>query len=99
MGVEPSSYQSKPTDTSRVEITEEMRTLIELLAQNAHDLWASNRITGGWRWGPERNDSRKLHPCLVPYDELPRTEKDIDRGVVLGTLKAIVASGYRIEKV
>ncbi len=99
MPVDPSSYQPKLIDTSRVEISEEMRTLIEVLAENAHDLWARDRIAGGWRWGPDRNDSLKLHPCLVRYNELPESEKNVDRSVVLGTLKAILASGYRIEKV
>ena len=55
-------------------------------------------MSQGWRRGPERNDSRKEHPCLIPYEELPESEKTYDRNTALETLKAIQALGYRITK-
>ena len=41
----------------------------------------------GWKYGPERNDDRKEHPGLVPYEQLSETEKEIDRGTVVQALK------------
>ena len=35
---------------------------------------------------------------LVPYSELPESEKEYDRRTALGALKLILALGYRIEK-
>ncbi len=43
-------------------------------------------------------DFLKEHPCLVPYEELPESEKEYDRNAALQTLKAIVALGYGIKK-
>jgi len=90
-------YQPAPIDTSGVTLTKEIEELTELLAKNAHDLWAQQRLTDGWTYGPRRDDSAKKHPCLVPYEELPESEKEYDRHAALGTLKAILALGYRIE--
>jgi hypothetical protein len=72
--------------------------LIELLAENAHDVWAVQRIGDGWTYGPERNDTTLKHPDLVPYRDLPTEEKKHDREMAMQTLKVILAMGYRIEK-
>ena len=52
----------------------------------------------GWRYGHDRDDSRKEHPCLVPYEELPESEKVFDRNTAMGTLKVLLALGYHITK-
>jgi len=52
----------------------------------------------GWHFGLERNDSRKEHPSLVPYEELPEAEKVYDRNTAIQALKAVIAFGYRISK-
>ena len=92
------SYRPSPIDTSAVSLDEKLEALTERLAEHAHDLWAIQRLTDGWSLGPARDDDRKLHPCLVPYEELPEREKQYDRVAVIGTLKAILALGYRIER-
>jgi hypothetical protein len=56
------------------------------------------RLSEGWIWGPKRDDAKKTHPCLVPYAELPESEKEYDRQTALETIKAILALGYRIEQ-
>jgi len=91
-------YEPKPIDTSKVKLSGEILELTESLAKNAHDIWAQQRISDGWRWGAKRDDTRKDHPNLVPYEKLSETEKDYDRKMVLLTLKAILALGYRIQK-
>jgi ryanodine receptor 2 len=53
----------------------------------------------GWTLGPHRDDAKQQHPCLVPYEELPEREKLVDRHTATEVLKAIVALGFRIEKV
>ena len=67
-------------------------------AVNVHEIWADQRLKDGWRIGPARDDAKKEHPCLVPYEELPEGEKEYDRRVVRDTVRAILALGYRIEK-
>jgi ryanodine receptor 2 len=89
-------YTPKPLDTSAVDLGAELLELTELLARHNHDVWAQKRLDEGWVHGPQRIDSRKEHPCLVAYEELPESEKDYDRAAVVQLLKAIVALGYRI---
>lgn len=91
-------YNPKPIDTSRITLDDQILELAELLAENAHDVWAVERRSQGWRYGPQRNDRTKEHPCLVPYSELTESEKVFDRGTALETLKAICALGFEIRK-
>jgi ryanodine receptor 2 len=91
-----STYQPNPIDVSRIRLSAELEKLVEQLAFNTHEVWAQQRLQQGWRYGPVRNDARKEHPCLVPYDELPESEKDVDRRAVMATLKAIQALGYQV---
>jgi len=91
------TYKPTPIDSSAVSLSPELRELCEQLAANAHDLWAAQRLADGWSYGVSRDDVNKQHPCLVPYDQLPDAEKEYDRNVVLGTLKAILSLGYTIR--
>jgi hypothetical protein len=91
------TYVPAPIDTSGVTLTGELLELTEMLASNVHALWAKQRMSEGWRYGPERNDARKEHPDLVPYDQLPEGEKDYDRQTAMESIKLILALGYRIE--
>jgi ryanodine receptor 2 len=75
-----------------------MQELVQMLARNNHDYWAQQRFNEGWRLGPIRNDSRREHPNLVDYDNLPESEKDYDRKSVIETVKAIIALGYEINR-
>jgi ryanodine receptor 2 len=92
------NYQPKPIDTTAIELSPEILKLTEHLAENAHDIWAAQRLSDDWTYGPERNDQQKKHPCLIPYADLPDSEKQYDRNAALETLKAIIALGYRIEQ-
>ena len=91
-------YMPQPVDTSMVELTKELLQLTEVMASNVHDIWARGRMAEGWTWGPKRDDARKEHPCLVPYSELPDSEKEYDRNTAIETMKLILSLGYRIEK-
>ena len=91
-------YDPKPVNTDGIELTEDILELCEQLAENTHDVWAVTRINDGWVYGEERNDVLKHHPCLVPYGELPESEKEYDRKTSIETLKLIIKLGYRITK-
>jgi hypothetical protein len=91
-------YEPKPIDTSKITLDEEILELTEKLAASTHDVWATKRFSDGWRYGPTRDDAKKQHPGLVPYDELTDQEKEYDRATALETLKAILALGYEIKR-
>jgi hypothetical protein len=68
------SYKPRPIDTSHTKLSPEIHDLTEALAKNTHEVWAQERMAQGWRFGPERNDQRKEHPSLIPYEQLPEKE-------------------------
>ena len=88
-----------PIDTSNVELPKDLDTLIEQLARNVHEVWAKNRMNEGWRYGEQRDDRLKTHPCLIPYEELPEEEKNYDRNTALETLRLITKLNFRISKI
>lgn len=90
-------YQPNPLDTADVELPGELLELTEKIAENVHEVWAAARIAEGWTLGQERNTQKKTTPCLVPYAQLPESEKEYDRNTALQTLKLIVKLGYEIR--
>ena len=89
-------YTPVPIDTTAIQLPASLIALVEQLAENTHDVWALQRLSTGWTWGPTRDDAHKKHPCLVPYADLPEQEKEYDRKTALETIKAIVKLGYRV---
>ncbi|CAH0520026.1 unnamed protein product [Peronospora belbahrii] len=59
-------YRPLPIDTTTVELPPRLLRLVDLLAENAHEVWAKGRMDEGWTYGPQRDDNSKKHPCLVP---------------------------------
>lgn len=92
------TYKPVTIDTSQVSLIPELQILVEKLAENNHDHWALKRIAEGWQYGTKRNDIKKEHPDLVPYVQLPDSEKEYDRQTVIEALKAITALGYEVRK-
>lgn len=89
-------YTPHPISTVSIRLNDEIEKLVGLLARNAHDRWAQQRFKDGWGYGDTRDDVKKTHPCLIPYEELPESEKEYDRIMARETLKAICALGFRI---
>ena len=40
-----------------------------------HSNWLKDKERDGWRYGPVKCESKKEHPCMVPFDDLPEKEK------------------------
>lgn len=92
------TYNPQTIDTSQIPLPSDLEELVEKLAQNNHDHWARKRIEEGWRYGPNRNDAKREHPDLVPYHQLPESEKEYDRKTVVEVLKAIIALNYDLTR-
>jgi hypothetical protein len=43
-----------------------------------HEAWCQHKVAAGWRHGPVKDPVLKLHPCLVPYAELPQEQRAKD---------------------
>ncbi len=91
-------YIPQPIDTTGVELPKDLEILVEQMSKNVHEVWSETRISQGWQYGEQRNDELKTHPCLVPYEDLPDSEKEYDRNTSIETLKFIMKLGFKIEK-
>ena len=91
-------YKTQTIDTSDVKLPMELEELIEAMSKNVHEVWAETRISQGWTYGKQRNDELRTHPCLIPYENLPESEKEFDRNTSIGTLKLITKLGFKITK-
>ena len=92
------TYTPKPIDLSDVELSEDLNELREAIAENAHEVWAVERVAQGWSYGPQRDDSKKENPCMVPYSQLPDSEKRFDREMAMNTIKLLKKLGYDLIK-
>ena len=92
------TYEPKPIDVSDVILEEDVTELREAIAENAHEIWAIERMQEGWTYGPERNDELKHNPCMVPYSKLPESEKEYDRQMAMQTIKLMKKLGYDLVK-
>jgi len=92
------NYTPRPLDTSVVTLPSPLLDLLERLAENTHEVWAAQRIADGWSFGPQRDDAKKQHPCLIPYGDLPESEKEYDRKTAAEALKAVIVLGYTVSK-
>ena len=92
------AYTPKPIDTSSVILPDGLEELTESLSKNVHEVWAAGRIAAGWKYGPVRDELKKEHPCLIPYEELTEEEKDYDRATALSTIRFVISQGYSIAK-
>ena len=89
-------YEPAPIDASNFQLPEDLDELIEAIAENNHDVWAKQRKLEGIEYGPVRDE--KHNPDLVPYSDLPESEKEYDRKAARGILELVQRLGYKIEK-
>lgn len=40
-------------------------------AAASHESWLKEKQEDGWAYGPTKDEEEKLHPCFVPFHELP----------------------------
>lgn len=73
-----------------------MDATMETMAEAEHDGWMAQRLSQGWTWGAERDDARKQHPSIIPYDQLSEAEKEKDRSNISLYPAMIAAAGYHI---
>ena len=92
-------YEPSPIGLDDVELSEDLSELQEAIAENAHEIWAKNRRDQGWSYGPERNDQKKETPDMIPYCNLPESEKLYDREMAMQTLKLVKKLGWELKKI
>ena len=71
---------------------------LEVLSIMEHGRWWADRALNGWRFGPVRNDTQKIHPNMLPYNDLSEADKQKDRDSVIEMTKILRSEGMVITR-
>jgi hypothetical protein len=69
--------------------------------QASHEAWMAEKVATGWRYGETKDPAAQLHPCMVPFEQLPTEQQAKDfifRGVVLALHGIDVAAPAESEQ-
>lgn len=69
---------------------------IEAAAIAEHEGWMAEKLESGWKYGVQRDDEARMHPSLVPYTDLPESEKEKDRSAVRNYPAIVRRAGMEI---
>ena len=77
-------------------VTEFDEETTHFLAKNEHIRWMQEKIANGWVYAPIRDNEKKHHPCLVPYEQLPLAEQQKDINTVNNIIPLLKSIGLRV---
>uniref|UniRef100_A0A8B9RNK7 Ryanodine receptor 3 n=1 Tax=Astyanax mexicanus TaxID=7994 RepID=A0A8B9RNK7_ASTMX len=90
-------YKPTPLDLSEVKLTPGQELLVDKLSENAHNVWAKDRIKQGWTYGIQQDLKSKRNPRLVPYALLDERTKKSNRDSLREAIRTLIGYGYNIE--
>lgn len=61
----------------------------DLTPEQSHENWMKHKLDAGWRYGPVKDPVGKTHPCMVPYDMLPKEQRRKD-AIFTSVVKALL---------
>ena len=70
---------------------------LEKLAAAEHRRWCADRALFGWRVGPERAETRHLHPALIPWSALGDAEREREREGLRKMPTELAAGGFGLK--
>jgi hypothetical protein len=70
--------------------------VLEELAIDEHGRWVRERQRQGWTYASTRDNARKHHPLLVPWEELNEVEREKDRAAVRNAITIVAEAGLRL---
>jgi len=74
------------------------KDIVEQLAIREHNEWWESKKEAGWTPGKPRDDSKKIHDCMYPWDELDEKTKDKDRNPIYEIPYVLEAVGKCVYK-
>jgi hypothetical protein len=71
---------------------------VDLLSRREHARWCAERRRAGWTYAAARDEARRRHPSLVPWDELTEEDKERDRRAVRHIPALAARAGFVIVR-
>uniref|UniRef100_T1E1N4 Putative ryanodine receptor n=1 Tax=Cupiennius salei TaxID=6928 RepID=T1E1N4_CUPSA len=95
--LQPNGYKPAPLDLHAITLTQKMEELVELLAENTHNVWAKERIQQGWTYALCEDSILKRSPHLVPYKNVDDAIKKANRDTASETVRTLLTYGYILD--
>ncbi|XP_058262201.1 ryanodine receptor 2 isoform X22 [Hemibagrus wyckioides] len=92
-----SSYKPAPMDLSHIKLASTQEAMVDRLAENAHNVWARDRIRQGWTYGIQQDVKNKRNPRLVPYALLDERTKKSNKDSLREAVRTLLGYGYNLE--
>uniref|UniRef100_A0A8C4NJ27 Ryanodine receptor 2 n=1 Tax=Eptatretus burgeri TaxID=7764 RepID=A0A8C4NJ27_EPTBU len=91
------NYKPAPFDLNHVKLTATQEALVDKLAENAHNVWARDRIRQGWTYGIQQDLKNRRNPRLIPYALLDDRTKKSNKDSLREAVRTLMGCGYVIE--
>uniref|UniRef100_A0A3Q1CAK1 Ryanodine receptor 2 n=1 Tax=Amphiprion ocellaris TaxID=80972 RepID=A0A3Q1CAK1_AMPOC len=92
-----SGYKPAPLDLSHIKLTSTQEAMVDKLAENAHNVWARDRIRQGWTYGIQQDVKNRRNPRLVPYALLDERTKKSNKDSLREAVRTLLGYGYNLE--
>lgn len=86
------------SDMTALELASKQPKILADLSEIEHRRWMAERFMDGWRYGPQRDNSRKIHHLLIPYDQLSDEEKQKDKDMILNIRNLVASPGWKKQR-
>jgi hypothetical protein len=91
-------YAVEPTGEWDVALPPFTRDEVETMAKTEHERWCEERRASQWVYNSVRDDVRKHHPDLKPWDDLTESARDKDRDIVRELPEVLARYGLAIVR-
>ncbi|XP_072559363.1 ryanodine receptor 2 isoform X3 [Paramormyrops kingsleyae] len=92
-----SGYKPAPMDLSHIKLSSSQEAMVDKLAENAHNVWARDRIRQGWTYGIQQDVKNRRNPRLVPYALLDERTKKSNKDSLREAVRTLLGYGYNLE--
>ncbi|XP_051926912.1 ryanodine receptor 2 isoform X3 [Hippocampus zosterae] len=92
-----SGYKPAPLDLCHIKLTSTQEAMVDKLAENAHNVWARDRIRQGWTYGIQQDVKNRRNPRLVPYSLLDERTKKSNKDSLREAVRTLLGYGYNLE--
>ena len=66
------------------------RAFPDMTPAQQHESWFCHKVADGWTYGEVKDAEARTHPCMVPYDKLPPSQRAKDH--IFGAICAAMLS-------
>jgi len=77
---------SAPRELTEEECTKMMRV--------EHDIWLRGRLLSGYEYAECSNDRLRLHRDILPFDQVPEEDRELDRALAQSVVATLWHHGY-----